>query len=204
MRTFQIPNAIVLIGGVAGISAGLLTVAGFALHPAGEDATFGTDPFWAPAHGLLWLSCTVALLGWVGVYLAQASKAGMLGVVGFVVIVLGTALVSWIYSGDVAFVPVIAAESPQLFDKIFGAGHLALGIGSVLTWVLGNVLFGLSIVRAKVFPRAAGILLALGTLIIPIAYLAGFPVRVVALGAFVAAMGQIWLGYELLRIGKTP
>jgi hypothetical protein len=62
-----------------------------------------------------------------------------------------------------------------------------------------NVLFGLSIVRARVFPRWTGVLLAVGTLVIPIAYLAGFSVRVAAMGATLAGAVQIWLGYDVLR-----
>lgn len=200
MGTYNIPNVTVKMGGAASILAGILMMAGFVLHPAGEDATFGTDPFWVPAHGLLWLAFTISLLGWVGLYLVQASKAGRLGVAGFVVIIFGTSLVSWIFSSDVTFVPVIAAESPRLFQKIFSNTHIAIGIASVLTWVLGNILFGFSVIRAKIFPRWAGILLVIGSVVIPIAYLAGFSVKVVAVGAIIAGAGQIWLGYELFRI----
>ena len=199
MQTLKIPNAILGIGGAAIILAGILMMLGFVLHPAGEDATFGTDPFWVPAHAVLWLAFTVALLGWIALYVIQAYKAGTLGVAGFVVIILGTSLVSWIFSSDVTFVPVIAAESPGLFQNIFSKSHLALGIASVLTWVSGNVLFGSSVVKAKIFSRWAGILLVIGSVIIPIAYLAGFSVHVVAVGAIIAGAGQIWLGYELLR-----
>jgi hypothetical protein len=199
METYNIPNAILKIGGAASILASILMMAGFVLHPAGEDAIFGTDPFWVPAHALLWLAFTVALPGWIGLYIVQASKAGRFGVAGFVVIIFGTSLVSWIFSSDVTFVPVIAAESPGLFQKIFSNSHIAMGIASVLTWVLGNVLFGASVIRAKIFPRWAGILLIIGSVVIPITYLAGVSVKVVAVGAIIAGAGQIWLGYELFR-----
>jgi hypothetical protein len=152
-----------------------------------------------PAHGLLWLAFTVALLGWSALYAAQAEKAGRLGVAAFVVIILGTSLASWIFSSDVTFVPVIAAESPALFKKIFNPSHLAIGIASVLSWVAGNVLFGISVVRAKVFPRWSGILLVIGTVIVPIAYLAGVSARVAGTGGAIAGAGQVWLGYALMR-----
>jgi hypothetical protein len=129
--TFDIPRPVLRIGALASIAAGALLIAGFALHPAGEDATFGTDPFWVPAHGLLWAAFTIALLGWIALYSAQAAQAGRLGVVAFVVIILGTSLASWIFSSDVTFVPVIAAESPALFKKIFSGSHLVVGIASV-------------------------------------------------------------------------
>jgi hypothetical protein len=195
----EIPNGVLRIGAIASVVAGVLLIVGFALHPAGEDATHGTDPLWVPAHGLLWLAFTLALPGWIAVYAAQGTEAGRLGITAFVVIILGTSLACWIFSSDVTFVPVIAAESPELFGKIFSASHIAIGIASVLTWVTGNVLIGLSIVRARVFPRWTGVLLAVGTLVIPIAYLAGFSVRVAAMGATLAGAVQIWLGYDVLR-----
>ncbi len=202
METYTIPKTVLKLGSVASIVSGILMMAGFALHPEGEDATFGTDPYWVPAHGLLWIAYTIALIGWVGLYIVQASRAGKLGVAGFVVIIIGTSLTSWIFSSDVAFVPVIAAEAPRLFQDIFRGGHIAIGIASVLTWVLGNVLFGSSVIRAKVFSRWTGILLIVGTVVIPIAYLTHLSMHFVAAGAFIAAAGQIWLGFALFRILK--
>jgi hypothetical protein len=65
--------------------------------------------------------------------------------------------------------------------------------------VAGNVLFGISVVRAKIFPRWAGLVVA-GTVVVPIAYLAGASVHVVAIGGGVAGAGQVWLGAVLLRV----
>lgn len=194
----EVPNSILRVGAFASIAAGVLLIAGFVLHPAGEDATHGTHPLWVPAHALLWLAFTLALLGWVAVYVIQAPKAGSLGVIAFVLTIIGTSLTSWIFSSDVMFVPTIAAESPALFEKIFTGGHMLVGVASVLTWVAGNILMGASIIRARVFPTLAGALLAIGVLVIPIAYLAGFSIRIGAAGATLVGASQIWLGYDLL------
>jgi hypothetical protein len=203
LTTYQVPIRLFRISGVSSITAGILLTVGFILHPSGEDATFGTDPMWIPAHAILWAAFLVALLGWIGVYIAHAAKAGNLGLGAFLVIMLGTALASWIFSSDVTFVPVIASESPALFKKIFSTGHTLIGVASVLSWVLGNVLFGISLIRAKMFSSWAGILLIVGTMIIPIAYLTGLSIRVVAIGGGIVAVGQVWLGCELLRIPKV-
>lgn len=66
------------------------------------------------------------------------------------------------------------------------------------------VLFGVSIIRTRVFSRWAGILLILGTVGVPIAYLAGLPEKVVIGGPILAGIGQIWLGYELLCFFRNP
>lgn len=199
MQTYSIPKVVLQIGGVASVLAGILLIGGFALHPAGEDATFGTDPLWVPAHGLLWIALTIALLGWIGLYTVHASKAGTLGMIAFVITILGTSLASWIFSSDVTYVPVIAEQSPGLFQKIFNQSHILIGVVSVLVWILGNILFGVSVIRTKVFPNWAGILLIVGSLIIPAAYLTGLPEKVVAIGGWLVGASQIWLGYDLLR-----
>lgn len=195
----ELPTSIMRVAALASIVAGALLIIGFALHPAGEDATNGGNPLWVPAHGLLWLSFTIAIVGWIGVYAAQSRQAGRLGAAAFILIVVGTSLASWIFSSDVTFVPVIAVESPALFKKIYTASHLALGLVSVLSWVLGSVLFGISIIRAGVFPRWPGILLAVGIAVVPITYLAGLSVRATAIGASVGGIAQIWLGLLLRR-----
>jgi hypothetical protein len=202
MTNFGIPKTILQLSAVASVLAGIFMIAGFALHPAGEDATFGTDPRWVPAHALLWIAYTISLVGWVGVYIVMASKAGKLGAAALAVILVGTSFSSWIFSSDVTFVPVIAKEAPELFPEIFRGGHIAIGIASVLTWVLGNVLFGSAIMRTMVFPRLAGILLIVGTVAIPVSYLSHLSIHFVAAGAFLAAAGQIWLGKWMFRIIK--
>jgi hypothetical protein len=202
MKTYSIPNLFFSITGTAIILSAILMIAGFILHPVGEDATYGTDPFWVPAHALLWIAYALALPGWTGVYIVQASKAGIVGAVSFVIILIGIGFTTSIFSSDVTFVPVIAQQFPQLFSRIFTSSHIAIGIASVLTWVLGNILFGLSIIQANVFPTWTGIVLIIGIAIIPIAYLSGLPVKVVAIGSLIAGIGQIRIGYQIFQLGK--
>ena len=182
MTAYSLPKAVFQISGVASVLAGILLIFGFVLHPAGEDLTFGTDPLWVPAHGLSWAALTIALLGWIGLYIVQASRAGGLGTIAFVVIIFGTSLASWIFSSGVTYVPVIAAQSPELFRQIFSPSHTLIGVLSVLTWILGIILFGISVIRSNVFPKWTGVLLIVGSLVIPVVYLIGLSAKAVALG----------------------
>jgi Flp pilus assembly protein protease CpaA len=202
MKTYSIPNLFFSITGIANILSAILMIMGFILHPAGEDATYGTDPFWVPAHALLWIAYTLALPGWTGAYVTHASNAGNLGVVSFIIILIGIGFTTSIFSSDVTFVPVIAQQFPQLFSRIFTSSHIAIGIACVLTWVLGNILFGLSIIQSKVFPTWTGIVLIIGIAIIPIAYLSGLPIKIIAAGSLVAGIGQIKIGYHVFQLGK--
>ena len=204
MTAYSLAKVVFQISGVASVLAGILLIFGFVLHPAGEDPAFGTDPLWVPAHGFSWAALTIALLGWIGLYIIQASRAGGLGTIAFVIIIFGTSLASWIFSSDVTFVPVIAAQAPGLFPQI-ESQTILIGIVSVLSWILGNVLFGVSIIRSSVFPKWAGVLLIIGSLVIPVAYLIGLSVKVVAIGGLLVGASQMWLGYDLFRtLRKSP
>lgn len=193
-------KVVLQICSIASVIAGILLILGFALHPAGEDATFGTDRRWVSAHGFLWAAFTIALLGWIGVYDVLASSTGRLGAAGFVIIIAGTSFASWIFSSDVTYVPVIASQSPGLIRQIFNQSHVVIGVLSVLTWVLGDVLFGFSVIQAKVFPKLAGVLLVVGSLVIPVSYMTGLPEKVVAIGGLLVGASQVWLGYDVLHI----
>ncbi len=198
----ELPTTLLRISGYAGVLAGILVAAAFGLHPAGEEATHGTEALWVPAHSLAWISFTLALLGWTGIHLVQAAKARRLGTAAFCVVLLGTSYASWIFSSDVTFVPVIAAREPGLFQVIFSGSHILIGVTSVLSWVLGNVLFGAAIIRAKVFPLITGILLAVGSLVFPVAYLLRWPEKIIFGGSLLIGLAQLWLGIDLLRLIK--
>ena len=48
-------------------------------------------------------------------------------------------------------------------------------------------------------------LLIIGSLVIPVAYLIGLSVKVVAIGGLLVGASQLWLGYDLFRtLRKLP
>ncbi len=80
-------------------------------------------------------------------------------------------------------------EIPSALIRLAGVACIAAGV----------LMMGISIVRAKVFPAWTGVAIAIGSLFVPVAYLAGLPVRAIAVAALIIAVGQVTLGYELLR-----
>ena len=73
---------------------------------------------------------------------------------------------------------------------------VALGaITLVLTYLLGGVLLGLATFRARVLPRWAGVLLAAGTAIGPLAAL--LPLDLQPKVAVPVGLALIWLGWSL-------
>ena len=137
----------------------------------------------------------------IGVYLMQRRESGVLGGIAFIVLFTGLAAVlSMDYFG--AF---MALELPAgvVEDLLEGPNGWVFAV-SGLTFLFGEILFGISIIRAGVFSKTAAVMFMLG--MIPVAlHLTGiFPEYVVNISSVVAGFGLIWWSIELYRLaGKV-
>jgi hypothetical protein len=142
------------------------------------------------------------LLGLPAIVARQASRAGWLGFVGFVLTFLGWFLLTGYYVVDnLILSPWLDALAPHVYAQWFvnPAVGVSMHVANSLLGV-GGVLLGIATMRAGVFPRWAGLLIivsavfALGSLVIGSLGSLGptsVAVRFVALG-----LG--WMGYALL------
>lgn len=173
-----------MAGGVLHILGELMDVYNFVLVGVENySAVAGTAPI--VVENLLFLLGTVLVLfGLFGLYERQSDAAGPLGVVGFLVAFLGTALAvgaSWV---AVFIDHLVAAEAPALLDAGPPLG-LILSYG---IFAVGWLLFGVATLRAHIYPRWAALLLMVGAVL-------GFfplPLSTVVFGVAVA-----WLGFAL-------
>ena len=99
------------------------------------------------------------MLGLVGLYSSQSEPAGFLGLLGFLVAFLGTALVSGALWFELFITPSLAVEAPDLAEAELGLAGFAIPF---LLVVVGWVLFGAATLRARVYPRLAAALLIVG------------------------------------------
>ena len=182
------PSDLFRLGGLAAVGAGVLTIIGelVGLSVYFEDmAVAATTVSYALAFWLYMLGSVLLLGGLVALYVYQSKEAGILGVVGFVVAFLGTALIVGADWAQVFIGPLLAVNAPQILE-------LGPTTGLVLTFItlgVGWLLFGIATLRAGVFPRWAAILLMVG------AVLSFFPVP---LTSIVLSAAVIWLGFILL------
>jgi hypothetical protein len=132
----------------------------------------------------------------------QASRAGWLGFVGFVLTFLGWFLLTGYYVVDnLILSPWLDALAPHVYAQWFvnPAVAVSMHVANSLLGV-GGVLLGIATMRAGVFPRWAGLLLivsavfALGSFVI--GSLGSVGPTSVAIG--LAALGLGWMGYALL------
>lgn len=128
-------------------------------------------------------------------YSYQIEKTGLLGLIGLVMSLIGF-LGFLCLQFDMAFVwPVLAERAPDLVDfngPMFSDSRFALvhfWMGPVHT--VGMLLFGIALVRARVFPRAACILFMIGLIMSPGALFPPFLIR--AAGGVIGALGLGWM-----------
>lgn len=101
------------------------------------------------------------VIGLPGMYLRQAGRAGAVGLIGFILLLLGIFLQGAGFSiVQIIILPFLAQKAPQLMggNSLPLSGFLLL-IVSGLMYIIGAILLGIATMRTQVFPRWAGILM---------------------------------------------
>jgi len=186
--------------GLINLLAGVLYAVGALLHPVGEDLAAVSSPNWVPAHLVYWVSVLLLHLGLVGLYARQAEQTGWLGLVGFVLAFIGTALVGSILVFASTILPLIAAEAQAIFDRAATPPDFLLPM-FILGFGLGWILIGIVTMRAGVLPRWSGSLLIVGVTLFMISEAVPFEVMLahtlVTVGDIIFGLGMVWIGYAL-------
>jgi hypothetical protein len=178
------PGTLIRRSGLLAVGAGAYMVVLPFVHPSDDVGV--RSAAWVPVHLLYFAALAVVLLALVGILARQLQRAGRLGVAGFLVAFVGTAM-------------MLLEGREHLFSPDFGVGT-PLGlwelISASLIFSVGYILLGIAIARAGVLPRGAGILLAVGGPIVAFSPPIGIlPVLVVGHALF--GLGLAWSGYAL-------
>ncbi len=73
---FRLSGGILIVGS-------LFAIAGFLLHPGGNNPANYLSPIWFSANLLIMVGALLVSLGLPGMYARQAEHAGKLGLIGF-------------------------------------------------------------------------------------------------------------------------
>ena len=193
--TLILSSLLILIGSVMGAIL-------FPGHSSTQEQVLSFP--WLLTILLICIGSLLFLLGFPGIYLRQAGRAGVLGLVGFVLLFLDILLQGAIFSAIQATVlPLFAREAPQLL----GGHNLPVGVFLFLLLlpgfmqIVGAILLGVATMRARVFPRWTGMFF----LVSGIGFLLTIPPLPSPLSdflevvSFVAlAIACIWCGYILV------
>ncbi len=167
--------------GFLAIPAGAYLVLSPFVHPSSPRSAA-----WVPVHLLSFAALIATLLVLVGILAYQLRQTGRLGLAGFLVAFVGTAM-------------MLMDGREHLFSPDFGVGTprglWQLIVASSL-FSIGYVLLGIAIARGGALPRGGGILLAIGA---PIAAFSP-PIGILAVeivGYTLMGLGLVWVGYAL-------
>jgi len=204
---YRLSGISLLVGGLVGLVESLLSAILYPGHQATAQQILSFP--WMLLASLYLAGFLLLALGLPGMYRRQAARTGGWGLVGFILILVGV-LVGGILVGliQVASMPQEAQSDP----KVFAAGSqlpmaaFVLGVLiPVLLIAVGAILLGIASLRARVFPRGAGVLLlvagiiALVSLAVPSAIIENI-LEALWNGVFFLAFG--WFGYALVAQGK--
>jgi hypothetical protein len=191
-------SSLVRLGGLAAITAGVLLLIldawGLVLELLGAYPENFSEEAVTTSYAVqsaLWLiGALLLLVALVGLYARQSEAAGALGLVGFLAALIGTGLLVGFVWANVFVAPALAVEAPAVLDNE-PTGSLAFGfMFSTIIVGLGWALFGASMLRARVYPRVAAILLIIGALLLIV------PLPATGL---VLEAALIWLGVVCLK-----
>lgn len=190
------------LSGLSGVIGAILYVLGWWIHPPTESVSVILGSSWVPAHGLTAIGCAFLLLCLTGIYLKKHERVGVLGLVGFILTFAG--LMNFFGINMVAAIvePAIAMKLGQNVETA-AAGPLltAFFLWTIISYVVGGILFGVTSLRSMLFPKLATLLLIIGAAPL-IAFLVEdvtVPFIVYRLAATMFAVGFGWLGYHLMR-----
>jgi hypothetical protein len=199
------------LAGLCAILAGTCYVLVGLFHPP-NLASSVTSTRWQVVHVLACAMSFFGLIGMAGLYARQVVKSGWLGLTGYVFFSLWLVLIMGFSFVEAFILPHVATTTPafvQAWVGMFAGPKGNFDIGALPTiwtltgfiYILGGLLFGIATFRAGILPRWAGALLAIGTVLAPIASQlpnASQPKVAIPVGA-----ALVWLGYALWHKPRT-
>jgi hypothetical protein len=197
--------------GVAAAAAGLIFIGVQINHPA-SDVTSVTTTEWAVRNSLKVLMAALALAGITGMYLRRVKQMGVLGLLGY--LLFGTGYLVIMSTAFVAayVLPSLAGTDPGYVNDVLAAATGGTAEGDIgllqsaiqlqgIGYLAGGLVFGIALYRARVLPRWAAALLAIGS-VVTVA-LAVLPDAFYRFLAFPNGIAMVGLGYALWRTART-
>ena len=159
--------------GVSAAVAGLIFVAVQINHPHLDATTVTTTDVMVRQFAKVVMS-VLALAGITGMYLRQVRRAGLLGLIGYLLFAAGYLVMFGVEVIGAFVLPRVAEIAPGYVNAVLTAatgGTPAADIGQLKTLFLingflymgGGLLFGIALFRARVLARWAAVLLSVGT-----------------------------------------
>ncbi len=205
-RPMQIttPN-LIRWGGLSAMVTGIIFAGIQPIHPPDVLASVTTSS-WAIITTMKTVMCLFGLFGIAGLYARQVEKTGWLGLTGYLLLTIFYAVQMCFAFTEPLILPLLATESPKFVAGFLGIlsstpSEVSLGALPVINgllavlYLLGTLLFGIAMFRARILSRGAAGLLAVSGPLAIILTMIGHPINRIA--AVPMGIALIWLGYSL-------
>lgn len=145
------------------------------------------------------LSPFFALFLTIGLYLGQRKESGVLGGVAFILLFSGLVmLVALDYYG--AFIRFYLPDN--IIQQIEDGPSAPVFIFSLFTMLIGEILFGISVLRAGVYAKIPAFLFMLGLLGVALNPTGLFPEWVIDIAAGAVGVSLVWWSLDLFRLAR--
>jgi hypothetical protein len=206
------PN-LIRAAGLAAVVAGTIFAVIQPIHPPDVLASVNTSAFIIITSFKTVMSI-FGLLGITGLYARQVEKTGWLGLAGYLLLTIFYAVQMCFSFAEPLILPLLTTLAPTFVESALGmasgaGGPMNLGAFAVVyqivsgLYLLGLLLFGIAIFRARILPRWAAVLLALSG---PLALIMGalVPHQFARLAAMPMGFALAWLGFALFTERRAP
>ena len=149
-------------GYVIAVAGGLLLALGSAMQALLTDPVLSvaaSTPIFTTTAVLRLLGSAAVLIGLTAIYIRCADRAGLFGLVAYVLVVLNMILqTGWMWS-DAFIAPALAGAAPGILDGTVDAPRLTIAF--LAAWIMNAsiALLGIAVLRSRTFPRTVGIAL---------------------------------------------
>jgi hypothetical protein len=204
--------------GLSAAAAGLIFIAVQINHPPMDVASVSTTE-WVVRNSAKVVMGALALIGITGMYLRQVRQVGLLGLIGYLVFGAGYLLMFATEVISAYVLPNLANLAPGYVNDILvgAAGGTPVGdIGAMKTvlavtgvgYMVGGLIFGIALFRARILARWASALLAVGTIAtVSLAFLPesfNRPMAVPVGVAFVGLGASLWRDQRSQGLEAAP
>ena len=141
---------------------------------------------------LYYLGTVTVVLALVGLYAVQWQQTGAMGLVGFVLAIVGAVL----YSGP-QFALVAGTSGAAGWHDVWGFGMGNVLLAGPPAFFVGLILLGAATRRGGVLPRAAGGVLAAGAVVWLVAFFLSVVPGLLTVATVTTGAGMAWMGWAL-------
>ncbi len=207
MNNYQ--NVLKTIGGYSLIIAGLVSAIALSFHPDEFMPGSVLLSLWRPVHLALLFAFTISIFGVVGLFSAMTEKPNGLGVIAFILGVVGCAWSAAVVVLEVFVLPSVALQADKqvpLMEMMGPGTHFrALQVffmSAVMIWILAWILIGVVIIRNPLFKKHVGILIIAASIAIavPTHFAGGLSGALHIVVSLLFGVSWIILGKDLIKI----